>query len=535
MSNHTFLKEKVTDKECHACNNLWPSTDIISKYNVCSLCGLIVHTGCKSSSQCIPCDSSLVKEIDNDRDSRFEISECNGFLKAHVLHAYDFANVNVGSAIYSNIKLLSVISEDVIQSSTSIVKDSGDVSWSIDNNKGIPIKYPLKKSNQPLSSETETANMYTPRTKSAKRVSQKKYFSLNIQLWRNMMFLFDSLIASVTISIVPVVMNPNVVTERWFALTNDAGEKCGMALLRLVFEPSTDAKVQLSPYMNKALNVLTSLDELVVKAAEHTPQIHKVEVEKVTTSAPTNPTFEKVTNFLSNLDTIVNQAAAPTPPAEPNSPSPVTPIQKEVVKAKEMIDINVSTAESRKEFLDNRNQQRSFDQEIKKQVKVPTFAPTSPAVVTKDNRISKDETKAAAVKEIKLVKTPPTPPKIPIAVAEKKTAVIRKSIVNNSLSEPLNPVILAGWANNVASSAWGLLYDVADVKKVSQPAKVMAKKASVVDLKKRKGDGVGRMIIHLESVHKSAVSDAAEGDHFVTASFDDSIPGFLTNTYTIIL
>jgi len=552
--SHSFLKEKVTDKECHVCNNLWPSTDVIPKYNVCSVCDLTVHTGCKGSSQCIPCDTSSVQQIDRDRDSLFEISDCNGVLKAHVIHAYDFTNITVGTAVYSNIKLLSVISEDVIQSSTAIVKDSGDVSWPIDNNKGIPIKYPLKKSSQSSISEVEGQqadsnkdNMYTPRTKLAKRASQKKYFSLNIQLWRNMMFVFDSLIASVTISIVPVVLNPNIVTERWFALTNDAGEKCGMALLRLVFEPNVVAKVQLSPYMDKALTVLSSLDELVVRAAEPTPQINKSEDEKP--AAPTNPTIEKVTNFLTNLDSIVNQAAAPTPPAEPNPPSPVTPVQKvsaPASKAKEAIDMNVSTAESRKEFLEHRAQAKSPAPEIRAQPKPPILS-SAPAAKP-DTRmaksiassgpnkdIPKDETKAIAVKEAKVLKPSALPAPIKIQVpVEKKTAVAHKTAAN-TLNQPLSPGMLTGWATNVASSAWGLLYDVADVKKVSQPSKAIEKKASLSDLKKRKDNGgVGKMIIHLQSVHKSAVSDAAEGDHFVTASFDDSLPGEEEKSQTVL-
>jgi hypothetical protein len=107
------------------------------------------------------------------------------------------------------------------------------------------------------------------------------------------------------------------------------------------------------------------------------------------------------------------------------------------------------------------------------------------------------------------------------------------------MNEPISPGTLAGWATNVASSAWGILYDVADVKKSNQPTKISSKstekKISNADLRKKKESGsVGKIIVHLESVHKSAVSDAAEGDHFVTASYDDTPAGEEEKSNTVL-
>ena len=75
-------------------------------------------------------------------------------------------------------------------------------------------------------------------------VSVFPYLQLDVKR-RMMISIFDSTIAGCEISILPLMLHPNVTTERWFALTDfTTGEVCGKILVRLLFvSPQTDTAV----------------------------------------------------------------------------------------------------------------------------------------------------------------------------------------------------------------------------------------------------------------------------------------------------
>ena len=73
------------------------------------------------------------------------------------------------------------------------------------------------------------------------------YLQLDVKR-RMMINIFDSTIAGCEISILPLMLHPNVTTERWFALTDfTTGEMCGKILVRLLFASApTDTEAPVS-------------------------------------------------------------------------------------------------------------------------------------------------------------------------------------------------------------------------------------------------------------------------------------------------
>jgi hypothetical protein len=73
--------------------------------------------------------------------------------------------------------------------------------------------------------------------------------SVSIEIKKRVMRIFDSSIALCSVSLLPLLLHPGTVTERWFELSNPAGgTRCGMLLLRLLLVLHDDIPQASAPY-----------------------------------------------------------------------------------------------------------------------------------------------------------------------------------------------------------------------------------------------------------------------------------------------
>jgi hypothetical protein len=78
---HDFRRDRSC-RNCSLCLDDWPSGDsVISKFNVCSGCGLGVHSSCTEiAKQFYPCDRSAVSQIvSKHRDNPPDVEGSSSF------------------------------------------------------------------------------------------------------------------------------------------------------------------------------------------------------------------------------------------------------------------------------------------------------------------------------------------------------------------------------------------------------------------------------------------------------------------------
>ena len=120
-------------------------------------------------------------------------------------------------------------------------------------------------------------------------ISSFPYLQLDVKR-RMMINIFDSTIAGCEISILPLMLHPNVTTERWFALTDfTTGEMCGKILVRLLFASAptdTEATVNTDQIaeQKEMLEFTSPIDE------QHLQQQHRNDDLCSLPAAPAIPT-----------------------------------------------------------------------------------------------------------------------------------------------------------------------------------------------------------------------------------------------------
>ena len=202
---HDFRRDRAC-KSCSVCHDLWPSGEgVVAKFNSCSQCRLAAHSSCvEIAKQCYPCDKFRMEHI--VRSNKESTPSCEGsFLFAFsmnfsdvdvsspslgriftkVLHAYDI-EVPPGISLYSIVKLSSL--EAGIRGPTATTGDR-DCVWSISG------------------TGDESFASYKEKTSANE-------LSLDVCIWKSVMRVFDTPLASCKIMLNPLFLHPNISTER---------------------------------------------------------------------------------------------------------------------------------------------------------------------------------------------------------------------------------------------------------------------------------------------------------------------------------
>ena len=238
IHKHRFSRERgVTD--CLLCGNLWASTDTLgaSSYQLCSHCGISIHTSCKSFAEsCIPCVPGAPQQplLDNGPC----VGTHTGRVYVRLQHAYDI-NVAAGTALYAILKL-----HHNSQAHRTSTTRSGlnECIWDHSNQHDPFVGSSID--------DKVIGQSFTKFLIDGSRpgLDWLKDVKLEVELWSSYMGIFDNLLAHGVVSLSPVLAHPHAAVERWFALENahsssEEGLQAGKLLLMLVFLPSGDQPV----------------------------------------------------------------------------------------------------------------------------------------------------------------------------------------------------------------------------------------------------------------------------------------------------
>lgn len=234
IHKHRFSRERgVTD--CVLCGNLWASTDTLgaSSYQLCSHCGISIHTSCKSFAEsCLPCAPASPQQPYLDSSSHV------GSMYVRLQHAYDI-NVAAGTTLYAMLKLHH---NSQVHRTSTMSSGLNECIWDHSNNQHdlfVGSSFDDKVIRQ----------SFTKFLIDGSKPSHDwlKDMRLEVELWSSYMGIFDNLLARGVISLSPVLAHPNAAVERWFVLENahssEDGLQAGKLLLMLVFLPSGDQPV----------------------------------------------------------------------------------------------------------------------------------------------------------------------------------------------------------------------------------------------------------------------------------------------------
>eukprot|EP01032_Pedospumella_encystans_P013024 gene13024-15022_t len=188
---------------------------ITSKFQVCTVCGLSVHTNCRSVAQaCIACDVDAQKQSENG------LPDVTGWFHLKVIHAYDI-NVTAGTSLYAQVRL-----HHNAQSLRSLTADSGqsDCLW---------------ETNHEVATQLTALKFHIQQT-IPKSEDIWKELKVEVEIWSTFLGFFDTCLATTEINVAPVFFFPGKTVERWFTLHNkviaesDFAE--GKLLLSMQFE-----------------------------------------------------------------------------------------------------------------------------------------------------------------------------------------------------------------------------------------------------------------------------------------------------------
>ena len=234
IHKHRFSRERgVTD--CVLCGNVWASTDTLgaSSYQLCSHCGISIHTSCKSFAEsCIPCAPGAPQQPSLDSSSHV------GSVYVRLQHAYDI-NVAAGTTLYAMLKLHH---NSQVHRTSTMSSGLNECIWDHSNNQHD--LFVGSSFDDKVIRQSFTKFLIDESRPSHDRLKDVK---LEVELWSSYMGIFDNLLARGVISLSPVLAHPNAAVERWFVLENahssENGLQAGKLLLMLVFLPSGDQPV----------------------------------------------------------------------------------------------------------------------------------------------------------------------------------------------------------------------------------------------------------------------------------------------------
>jgi hypothetical protein len=169
------------------------------------------------ANDCISCNPAAFEALPQSLDLTGKHVDLDGVVLFKPLHAYDLHEIDPGTMMYCVFNP-SHNSGLKVKSLETAVGDC-DCIWTGHSSQ--------------MMSEEEDMNIRLKGTFSAKS-------SLALNLWRKMMGFFDGVVASTDISLLPLILYPNVVCERWFSLRDGEGRPRGQILLRLKFVTKSD-------------------------------------------------------------------------------------------------------------------------------------------------------------------------------------------------------------------------------------------------------------------------------------------------------
>lgn len=238
--SHDFKRDRNCDF-CYVCQNYWPTnTKVVSPFNSCSICGITVHTSCLSIAKCYhSCEANAVHH-------KYTTSELNSLNNAgkffvKLKHVYDIVGQS-GVVLYGIVRLSS--NKHFLTTEQAIVRDQ-DCVWN-EETKGRYLKYKVESSDQPAL----TGGF------------------LEIEVWKSVFSVFDTLVGSSRISIIPLLIHQNKVIERWFELRTSEGEIFGTLLVKLNY-----IRDEGNSQLNKIENLNTEYQQTEDNKVVVTPEV----------------------------------------------------------------------------------------------------------------------------------------------------------------------------------------------------------------------------------------------------------------------
>jgi hypothetical protein len=241
MHAHVFSRDRAA-AHCYVCQGMWPeSSAVATKYYSCSSCGVSCHAGCRAMAlRCYPCcQGAEHKQLDV---SALRALPQRGKICCALLQAYDLAIPN-GRSIYGISKLSG--SKEVIKTKASVVCD-GECAWMSDEQRpsprsGSPSGGTVsgagagERSLEPQADD-DSLDWLPSKFNPDGAFSEAARNIIDVELWNSSLYgVFDTLVLDTKISLVPILLHPNVAVERWFSIGSIEGKPSGMMLVRLVF------------------------------------------------------------------------------------------------------------------------------------------------------------------------------------------------------------------------------------------------------------------------------------------------------------
>ena len=237
VHKHHFQKSSADSSFfCHICQNMWEENGVgvLSKFYTCGPCGVNAHTSCRfMAERCYPCDNTTKHTKMTTEDSILKpLRELTGHFAIRLLNAYDLDSSQIprGTNLYG---IFSIPTEEGVIRTSTACKGENDCVWPSDASGGFD-------------SDSDFILSYT---------GHSNNLLLRIELWRSVMFVWDSLIASAEVSLLPLLYYPDNIVERWFGITA-SGERCGAVLLRIQFIPNTPTASAFSTPTKKTKGIL---------------------------------------------------------------------------------------------------------------------------------------------------------------------------------------------------------------------------------------------------------------------------------------
>ena len=519
---------------CHVCQNKWVENGIgvVSKHYSCTVCNVNVHTSCRFLAEhCYPCTANKVHAVLSFEDSMLKPLRISGHFSVRLLNAYDLNETLVpsGTNLYG---LLTLPTEEGIIRTSTAIKGESDCVW-------------------PCSGAGDSDYMLSY----GGQMHEASPLVLRIELWRSVMFVFDSIVASTEVSLLPIMYFPGGIVERWFGIASPNGEKCGAVLLRIQFMPSDPLAF--------AASTLPSIMSIIQQAAEAlTPAPSQETVSTILdepTPAITVPTLTEPLQVkidkAKKPDYVVGLASAPTAPIASVATLPQRGSQVEHHLVAELIGPSRAGPTAATTTATLSSVSRS-SQEPPSAMRIRSSSANSVKSTTSDvssdagggsnsnagnkRSSSSSSSTAAGVTPSRLAQpkdvpcTPAHDPSVPSSAPSPASDSRRRRETNNNnrrlgldLNTPLSPRMLTQWVWALGARAQmaveSIIYEKPEQtvgtgdESPSSPSPLPplgGKETTGQGFKRPRRPlkrGVGRFYVHLVSVLRSEVSDAAEG------------------------
>ena len=339
---HAFQRDRSCTF-CYVCQDLWPANNgVISNFHKCNICGVSVHTGCRNiAKKCYECNPGRNHVKFNDMQLK-EYQLC-GKIAIELLHGYDIplpTGVSLNGAFRISSSNNSTI-VPIVKSSISVMGDQ-DIVWSTGS--------------QNISGYSNILYLTYPKDNISSNSNIS--YSLEVEIWKSMYTLFDSLFASSRVNLVPLLIYPNIIVERWFELKDNEKSSCGMILLRLKFVPNKDLK---------AIPQKANVYENINPTADLRNRVSSLPLTS-SQSVSAIPTSSNISNKLLKLDLLNNSIKNEDvngnndhnimiTPSKMSliSPSSSSSSNKSLINTSKMSLISPSSSSSNKSLINNNN------------------------------------------------------------------------------------------------------------------------------------------------------------------------------------